>query len=141
MNFPDWYTDLMDIYRVVPVKEGNLTRNERQKIYSSVPCRIYKSDNKALNMSQQAASYNETDKLMCSNSVDVRAGDELIITRGGRLGHTAETLRAYPDSPTHYYEPFGAVIPGLAHQEMAILRQERVTLNESEAESGTTAEN
>lgn len=141
MNFPDWYTDLMDIYRVVPVKDGNLTRNERQKIYSSVPCRIYKSDNKALNMSQQAASYNETDKLMCSNSVDVRAGDELIITRGGRLGHTAETLRAYPDNPTHYYEPFGAVIPGLAHQEMAILRQERVTLNESETESSTAAEN
>lgn len=140
MNFPDWYTDLMDIYRVVPVKDGNLTRNERQKIYSSVPCRIYKSDNKALNMSQQAASYNETDKLMCANSVDVRAGDELIITRGGRLGHTSETLRAYPDNPTHYYEPFGAVIPGLAHQEMAILRQERVTLNESETESGAAAE-
>ena len=26
-----------------------------------------------------------------------------------------------------YYEPFGAIIPGLAHQEIRLLQQERVT--------------
>ena len=140
MNFADWYTDLMDIYRTVPTKSGNLTLNERQKVGEKIPCRIYKSDNKTLDMSQQAASYSETDKLMCANSVDVRAGDELIITRGGRLGHSGEVLRAFPDEPTHYYEPFGAVIPGLAHQEMALLRQERVKLNDAGTAGESTQE-
>ena len=140
MNFADWYTDLMDVYRTVPSKEGNLTVNTRKKLYSGIPCRIYKSDNKALDMSQQAASYNQTDKLMCANSVDVRAGDELYITRGGRLGHKGEVIRAFPDNPTHYYEPFGAVIPGLSHQEMAILKQERVVLNDTETAGGDASQ-
>lgn len=141
MNFTDWYTDTMEIYRVVPVTTGNLTSNERQRIASGIPCRIYHSDKKPLDMSQTAASYNLTDKLMCANSVDLRVGDELLIARGGKLGKAVETIRAFAGDPTHYFEPFGAVIPGLAHQEAPLLRQERVVLHEPETAGGAAAQN
>lgn len=131
MNFADWYTDVMDIYRVTPTTTENLTTNERQQVASAIPCRIYHSDKKPVTMSQTAASYNVTDKLMCANSVDIRAGDELLIQRGGKLGQAGENLRAFAGDPTHYYEPFGAVIPGLAHQEIPLLRQERVVLHDA----------
>lgn len=141
MNFTDWYTDTMEIYRAVPTTTGNLTSNERQKVASNIPCRIYHSDRKALDMSQTAASYNLTDKLMCANSVDLRAGDELVITRGGKLGKAVETIRTFAGDPTHYFEPFGAVIPGLAHQEVSLLRQERVVLHDTETAGGAAAQN
>ena len=59
--------------------------------------------------------------------MDVRAGDELVITRGGRLGKPGPVIRAFAGEPNLYYEPFGAIIPGLAHQEIRLLQQERVT--------------
>lgn len=140
MNFTDWYTDTMEIYRVTPTTTGNLTSNQRQQVASSIPCRIYHSDQKPLDMSQTAASYNLTDKLMCANSVDIRAGDELLIQRGGRLGKTTETIRAFAGDSTRYFEPFGAVIPGLAHQEIPLLRQERVVLHDAETAGGAAAQ-
>ena len=93
----------------------------------SIPCRIYQSDNKAINMAETASNINETDHLACDVSVDVRAGDELVITRGGRLGKPGPVIRAFAADPNLYYEPFGAIIPGLAHQEIRLLQQERVT--------------
>lgn len=39
--FKNWYTDLMDVCRVVPVKDGNVTRQERKKVAEKVPCRVY----------------------------------------------------------------------------------------------------
>lgn len=33
---------------------------------------------------------------------------------------------AYAANPNHFFEPFGAVIPGLAHQEIPLLQEERV---------------
>ena len=117
MNWGDWYTDLLDIWRVVEVKDGNLTRHERVRAAAAVPCRIYQSDNKPINMTQTAASIQES---------DVRHGDELRITRGGRLGKPGPTIRAFAAAPNLYYEPFGAIIPGLAHQEIRLMQQERV---------------
>ena len=35
-------------------------------------------------------------------------------------------IRAFAADPNLYYEPFGAVIPGLAHQEIRLLQEERV---------------
>ena len=88
-------------------------------------------------MSQQGASINQNDRLMCDNSVDIRAGDQLIIHKGGGLGKTVANIRAFAADPNYYFEPFGAVIPGLAHQEIRLLQQERVTLNEPQGTSGT----
>lgn len=126
MNWQDWYTDLMDVWRNTPAKDGNLTRQERQQVLAGIPCRIYQSDNKPINMTQTAANVQQNDHLACDVSVDVRAGDELIITRGGRLGKAGPTIRAFAADPNLYYEPFGAIIPGLAHQEIRLLEQERV---------------
>lgn len=127
MNWQDWYTDTMSIYRVQEIMDGSLTRHERALVSESIPCRIYQSDNKAINMAETASNINETDHLACDVSVDVRAGDELVITRGGRLGKPGPVIRAFAAGPDLYYEPFGAIIPGLAHQEIRLLQQERVT--------------
>ncbi len=126
MNWSDWYTDQMDVYRVTEIKSGNLTRHERGLVLAGVPCRIYQSDNKPINMAQTAANIQESDHLACDISVDVRAGDELIVTRGKALGKTGPVVRAFAADPNLYYEPFGAIIPGLSHQEIRLLQQERV---------------
>lgn len=128
MNWTDWYTDTMDIYRVQDAQDGALTRHERQQVRTGIPCRVYQSDNKPINMTTTAADVQQNDHLACDISIDVRAGDELIITRGGRLGRTGPVIRAFAADPNLYYEPFGAIMPGLSHQEIRLLQQERVGL-------------
>lgn len=126
MNFADWYTDTVDIWRVVPTTTNNLTTNTLTELYTAVPCRIYQSDNQPINMQQAAAYVKQNDRLMCDLSVDIQAGDQLIIHRGAGLGKTAPDIRAFAADPNRYDEPFGAVIPGLAHQEIRLLQQEIV---------------
>lgn len=126
MNWRDWYTDTMDVWRRTEVRDGALSRFERQQVLTGVPCRIYQSDNKPINMSQTASSVGQNDHLACDISVDIHAGDELIITRGGKLGRQGPTIRAFASDPNLYYEPFGAIMPGLAHQEIRLMEQERV---------------
>lgn len=127
MNFSDWYTDTVDIWRVTPTTTNGLTTNTREQIYTGIPCRIYQSDNQPINMDQSAAHVKQADRLMCDTSVDIRAGDQLIIHRGAGLGKTAPDIRAFAADPNLYFEPFGAILPGLAHQEIRLLQQERVS--------------
>lgn len=127
MNFSDWYTDTMEIYRTQDIMDGQLTRQERVQIAAGIPCRIYQSDNRPIHMTQTAANVKESDHLACDLSVDVRSGDELKITRGGALGKSGPVIRAFASDPNLYYEPFGAIHPGLAHQEIRLLQEERVT--------------
>lgn len=126
MNFADWYTDLMDVWRVQTVMDGSLTRHERVQVYAGIPCRVYQSDNRAVNMTQTASDVHQEDRLACGLDADVQAGDELIITRGGKLGRPGPTIRAFASDPNLYYEPFGAIMPGLTHQEIRLMEQERV---------------
>ena len=116
MNWNDWYTDLMEIRRTETVKDGQLSRKERKVVCTGVPCRVYRSQDKPLTMTKTAANVQKTDKLACDIDVDIKPGDELVIHRGARLGHSVQEM---------YYEPFGAVLPGLAHQEVVLLSQER----------------
>lgn len=127
MNWTDWYTDTVDIWRVTPTTTNGLTTNTREQIYTGIPCRIYQSDNQPINMDQAAAHVKQADRLMCDTSVDIRAGDQLIIHRGAGLGKTAPDIRAFAADPNLYFEPFGAILPGLAHQEIRLLQQERVS--------------
>ena len=127
MNWNDWYTDTMSIYRTQEVMDGSLTRHERALVSENIPCRIYQSDNRTINMTETASNVDQSDHLACDISVDVRAGDEIIVKRGGRLGRQGPTIRAFAGDPNLYYEPFGAIIPGPAHQEIRLLQQERVT--------------
>ena len=126
MNFASWYTDTVDIYRNTSSKTGNLTRNERTPVQTGVPCRIYQSDNQPVTMTQTAAYVNQADKLMLDNGVEILPGDELIIHRGALLGKEVATIRAFAADANHYFEPFGAVVPGLAHQEIRLKQQERI---------------
>ena len=120
MNFQDWYTDTVDIWRVVPTTANSLTTNTLTELYTAIPCRIYQSDSAPINMEQTAAYVKQADRLMCDISVDIQPGDQLIIHR------TAPDIRAFAADPNLYFEPFGAVLPGLAHQEIRLLQQEIV---------------
>ena len=126
MNFQDWFTDLMDVYRNTPTVENNLTRHARVKVLEGIPCRIYSPGSDVADMTQTAADENTVKKMACDLSVEVHAGDEILITRGGRLGHTGDVIRGFAGDPEYYYEPFGAVMPGLAHQEIELRRTERI---------------
>lgn len=126
MNYTDWYTDIMQIWRNVSANENNLTTLAPQMIAENVPCRVYQSDSQPINMQQTAAYVKQNDRLMCGIDTDIKAGDKLIIQRGGGLGYTPVTIRAYAADPNYFYEPYGAVMPGLAHIEVRLLQQERV---------------
>lgn len=126
MNFRDWYTDIMDVRRNEQVTYGNLKRKELQLIEAKIPCRVYSDAGSTPNAKQTAADLTQSMKLACDNSVEIAAGDELTITIGGGLGKSAEVIRARAGSPHHYYEPFGAIAPQLAHQEVNLLEVERL---------------
>ena len=126
MNWADWYTDTMDVYRNQKTEVGSLTRMGRKQVLSGIPCRIYRSGDKAPGMTRTAASIEQTDKVACDIAVEIKAGDELRIHRGARLGYSLPEARYFAGDPELYYEPFGAVLPGLAHQEITLLKQERV---------------
>lgn len=126
INYSDWYTDAMEIWRNVSTTINGLTKLTPQLIAENVPCRIYQTDDQPLKVEQTAAHILQNDKLMCDVNTDIKAGDRLIITRGGKLGYKPMTIRAFAAEPNHYYEPFGAVIPGLAHIEVRLLQEERV---------------
>ena len=111
MDWTDWYTDTADVFRNEKVTENSL---------------VYQTKPSGLQMNQTAASITQTDKLACGIEVDIKPGDELVIHRGAKLGYTAPDERYFADTPERYYEPFGAVMPGLAHQEITLLKQERV---------------
>lgn len=135
MNFKDWYTDTVDIYRVVQEKEGSLTRQKRRLLQAGIPCRIYRADERGPNMRQDAAYSREESSLACDNSVDIRPGDELHLHRGAVLGHNLPATKAFAGEPQSYFEPFGAVIPGLAHKEIRLLQEERIDSLDAGGES------
>ena len=126
MDFRAWYTDTVDVWRIVSTLDGSLTRNTRQQISTGTPCRLYQQNMADIAMTQAAAEIKQSDYLQCDNAVDIRAGDELLIHRGAKLGKEVATIRAFAGDPNRYFEPFGAVIPGLAHQEIRLMQQERV---------------
>ena len=128
MNFADWYTDTVDIWRVVATTENSLTTQTLTELYTAVPCRVYQSDSKPIHMEQTAAHIQQEDRLMCDTYVDIQPGDQLIIHRGAGLGKTVSDIRAFAADPNLYFEPFGAVVPGLSHMEVRLLQQERVSV-------------
>lgn len=125
VNFAQWYTDTVDVYRVANTTAGNLTEYQREQIFTAIPCRVYTGSSKDPQMKQTAAEVKQSFMLACDNSYAIQAGDELIVHRGALLGHNSPDLRAFAGQPHYYYEPFGGVIPGLEHQEIALLVEER----------------
>lgn len=122
-----WYTDLVDVYRDTDYKDGSVTKQMRLKVLSKVPCRVFRSARARPDMTDTAAEVVSSDALACANEVDIKAGDLLMITRGGRIGKQMKPPdRYFAGSTTYYYEPFGGVMPKLDHQEIPLLLEERI---------------
>lgn len=126
MNFSDWYTDLMTVKRASDNRTGSVVRTERVIVAEDIPCRVYQSSDPAPRMNRQAADITLNNKVACANGVDVIAGDELIIVRGAKLGYTTDVVQGFAGEPHPFYEPYGAVAPGLAHTEIPILQMRRI---------------
>lgn len=120
--FRTWYTDTVDIYRVVPVKKGSMDSQERQKVNDApIPCRLYHIEKGGPSITDNAARERSMEKLACDLSVDIRAGDELMVVRGGGLGHKNEPERFHAGQPASYYDPVGGALTGLQHKEVGLL--------------------
>lgn len=122
-TFSGWYTDIVDVYRVVNSTAGNITRQERQQVGKAIPCRVYSSQKNGPNMTDNAARVSSTDKLACDIATDIRAGDELLVTRGGALRRGGEPKRYFAGNPQHYYDPVGGALTGLEHLEVGLLME------------------
>ena len=121
--FSAWYTDTMDIYRAVPVKQGNITVQEKQKVNAQpIPCRIYMPQKDGPVMSRTSSRERSSEKLGCDLNVDIRAGDELFIIRGGALGYQNQPERYFAGNPVSYYDPVGGALTGLQHKEVGLLK-------------------
>lgn len=122
-TFSGWYTDTVDVFRVVNSTAGNITRQERQQVGKAIQCRVYSSQKNGPNMTDNAARVSSTDKLACDIATDIRAGDELLVTRGGALRRGGEPERYFAGNPQHYYDPVGGALTGLEHLEVGLLMQ------------------
>ena len=61
--FAGWYTDTVDIYRVLSRKDGNMTRQERQKVNQlPVSCRVYSPKKDGPAMTDNAARERSVEK-------------------------------------------------------------------------------
>lgn len=121
--FSKWYTDTVAIYRVISHQTGEIDMQSRTPVYTGIPCRVYNSQKNGPNMTDTAARVQSADKLSCDLSVDIRAGDELLVTRGGNLGMENEPERYFAGNPQKYYDPVGGALTGLEHQEVGLLMQ------------------
>lgn len=125
--FEGWYTDSMDVYRNVDVSSGNLDGKKRRLVQEKIPCRIYSVKKNGPRMRQTAAMTDSVDKLACDLSVEIKAGDDLHVVRGGMLGVQGDPERYFADRPHPYYDPVGGVLSGLEHQEVALLTEEIIS--------------
>lgn len=130
MIFSNWYTDLMDIYRVTETG-GALSRQALTLLYSAVPCRVYSSQQNNIAINPTAATSNKNDKLACDVFVDVREGDTLMITRGGALNRGREAVRYIASQPQAFFDPVGGAMTGLEHLEVG-LREDNINTASTE---------
>ncbi len=120
--FRTWYTDTVDVYRVLPTSNGGIDRQERVKVNPSpIPCRVYHLEKGGPNITNNAARERSSEKLACDLSADIRAGDELMVIRGGSLGHDNPPERYFAGNPASYYDPVGGALTGLQHKEVGLL--------------------
>lgn len=126
MDFSNWYTDTVDILRVDSLQLGNITKQERKTIAEKVPCRVYSTQISGPSMGANAARVRSTEKLACAVSVDIKAGDELHVVRGGNVGKTSPYERYFAGNPQEFYDPVGGALTGLQHKEVGLLMDEIV---------------
>lgn len=116
----NWYTDLVDIYRVEEYTDSYITKHRLTLMRSKVPCRVYKNPVTFTQLTPQQSEIMNNDKLACNTDVDIIAGDKLVVTRGGRLGHNSDIKVYIAGDPVEYYEPFGGIRPRIDHKEVPL---------------------
>lgn len=77
-----------------------------------------------------AARTRGEDKLSCDLEVDIQAGDELQVIRGGNIGRNDRSERYFAGPPQSYYDPVGGALTGLEHKEVTLLRDNIIDLKE-----------
>lgn len=121
--FANWYTDTVSIYRASDTKVGNVTKKQRNLVAEHIPCRMYSVKKSGPSMRGTAAQSISDDKLSCDISVDIKAGDELQVIRGGGLGMKNQSERYFAGKPQKYHDPVGGALSGLEHQEIGLLME------------------
>lgn len=124
----NWYTDIMDVYRVLEREIDGVTRQQREQIAQGVPCRVYSSQVNNLTPRETAATVRASEKLACAVDVDIMAGDELLVTRGGNLKgrlyeRTVQRVRYIAGEPQDFFDPVGGALTTLEHKEVGLLRE------------------
>ena len=71
--FSSWYTDTVDVWRVVSGTEGNVDSQKREQVGTAIPCRVYSSQKSGPAIQDTAARVQSTDKLACNLGTDIRA--------------------------------------------------------------------
>jgi len=84
---------------------------------------VYHTGTGSPSITDNAARTRGEDKLSCDLSVNIQAGDEVYVIRGGNTGHTNEPERYLAGSPQDFYDPIGGALTGLEHKEVPLLRE------------------
>lgn len=92
------YWDIMDIYRKEKVKNPNtgITNFEEVLKYSGIKCELDKGSETQIAGETGTASLVASYKLFCRPTVDIKAGDILVITYNGGRTETFEAGDPYP---------------------------------------------
>lgn len=106
------YFDSMDIYRKEKVKDPNIGVTTMQEVlkYSNIQCSLDKGSETTTAGEMGTAYISAAYKLFCRPTVDIMAGDKLIITYNGR---------------TEEFEA-GEPYPYKSHIETPLTKKERV---------------
>lgn len=102
------WTDRMDVYRHYSEKEGKVTKHKTTKIISGVPCHF--SMRSLVDVGDGVPALVNSYKLFCGLEVDVREGDEIVVTQ--RNGRQIKLT-------------VGECMPYSTHQEFAVKRTEK----------------
>ena len=122
MIFDGWFTDSVDVYRTSDVVNGYIKSQKREKT-GTYDCRIYKSAKDGPLLSTEAGKIASTEVMAVKVGTDIISGDELLITRGGKLGQNTAS-RYFAGDIVSYYEPVGGAFNGLEHMEIGLLQEE-----------------
>ena len=93
------WKDRMDIYRWVEVVEGGFTKQEKEKIHENIKCHYSKG--RLVDLGDDSVPTLVTSHtLFCGTDVDLREGDEVVVTQRNGKQVTLTVGEGFPYS-TH----------------------------------------
>lgn len=123
-TFMQFYTDLFDSYRTFKSVEAGVTKQDRVKVLSDIPCRVYQNPTNSPSLTDTTANISSSNTLCCELGYDVKGGDEIIVHRGANVGRNINPEERYIAGPPNIYvEPFGGCSPDLEHMQIALINE------------------